>query len=259
MTGKVTVLIVEESRTFSMYLALLLRRMGLQSLTAGSIESAARILARGIVDFLIVGDQADQTPPSRAVKSLAEAIAAAGVPVLTVSVRDDSAEREACHAAGCHAYLLKPVQPRQLHEALYSSLVFPTGQRKHLRSSLDLTADVGIPGQGTGRLRILTLSRGGALLATPGSLATGTVVSLDLSVNGQFFALTGSIIYNRKDVDEQTPHAAGVLFHKLDPWYGDLIDDYLESVLAEERQPPEAAPGRSAGPREFSPGPAAGS
>jgi CheY-like chemotaxis protein len=246
MDSKVTVLIVEESRTFSMYLALLLRRMGLQSLTAHTLESARALLSRGIIDFLIVGDQADQAPASLCVTSLAAPSAATRVPVMVISLKDEAAEREACFAAGCHAYLLKPVQPRELHEALYSSLIFPTGQRVNLRSALDLMVGVEIPGQGPQRLRLLTLSRGGALIASHGTVATGTLVSMDLPINGEVLSLTGSIIYNRKEVDAQTPYAFGLLFHKQESVVGDRIDHYLESILKDAGHPHPLPPGPEA-------------
>jgi twitching motility two-component system response regulator PilH len=242
-SGAATVLILERSQTFVMFLALLLRRMGLQTESVATVAAAQARLGRGGVNILLVGEPGDGCSISAAVRQLADDPVGKRLPLVVVGVRDDADEQQACLAAGCRAYLLRPVQPRQLHQALQAHLRFAAGERQHLRSSVAIEV-TGVIGSGERRLlRLLSLSRGGALVAHAGIVAVGTPVALTLPLPAGPLPLSGTVIYNRRDPAAGTPFAFAVQFHREGHDCGEQIDAFLETLLHTECSPQKAGEG----------------
>lgn len=235
MKSRLSVLILEDSQTFSMYLALLLQRMGFKSLRVSRPEAAKFVLTRGFTDLLIVGDQPGPEAPHEIVRELAGCIPPASIPILVISRQNNPAERAACLAAGCSSYLSKPVQPKQLHEALHENTVPPSERRRNLRSTVDMIASVSIEEQPGHPHQVLCLSRRGALISATETLPTGTRVALQLPLGDEQIALAGTVLYNLTNPENRTPRAFGVLFHQVDTPLADQIDAYLEAMLAECR------------------------
>lgn len=241
--GAASVLIVERSQTFVMYLGLLLRRMGLQTGSVASVAAARARLARGGVNILLVGEPGDGCSISAAVRQLADDPVGKRLPMVVIGVHADAAEQQACLAAGCRAYLLRPVQARQLHQALHAHLKFAGGERQHLRSTLAIEAP-GVIGSGERQpLRLLSLSRGGALIAHPHTVAVGTPVAVTLPLPAGPLPLTGTVIYNRRDPAADTPFAFAVQFHREGHDCGDQVDAFLETLLHSECCPDQAKGG----------------
>ena len=232
--GPAGVLVLERSRTFAMYLALLLRRMGLRPVSVETVAAARETLALGGVRIVLVGEPGDGSPISLAVRQLADDPSAASLPMVVIGVRDDDEEQLACQQAGCRAYLLRPVQPRQLHQALHAHLSFPDGARKHLRSTVVLDAHGAIGGALRQPLRLVSLSRGGALIAHDAAVPVGTRVDLTLPLPAGPLELSGSVIYNRRGLAADTPFAFAVLFHRDGSEGGEQIDSFLEAALQRE-------------------------
>jgi DNA-binding response OmpR family regulator len=235
MKNRISVLIVDESQTFSMYLALLLQRMGFKSLRVSQTESAKFVLSRGFTDFLIVGDLAGPEPKHQIVRELAASFPDSSIPTIVISRQDDLAEKQACHEAGGQAYLLKPVQPKALHAALNDHITPFSEKRINLRSKVDMISEISIDRQAPQQLQLLTLSRGGALVAYDKNLPTGTRISMSLPLEGELISLTGSVIYNLTNIDAKISRAFGVLFHQGNALHDERIEGYLESMLEECR------------------------
>lgn len=229
---RVSVLIIDDSQTFSMYLALLLQRMGFKSLRVSQAESAKFVLSRGFTDVLIIGDLVGGGPKHQMVEELAACCQATSIPIITISRHEDPLEKQACHAAGCRACLLKPVQPKALHDALYDNITTFPSKRLHLRSKVTLISEISINGQVSQPLRLLNLSRGGALVAFNKNIPAGTNISMTLPLKHEEIILKGTVIYNLSNIDANTSQAFAVVFHQLTPLLGDKIERYLEQILA---------------------------
>ena len=234
MSEQTTVLVLESSQTFAMYLTMMLRRMGLQPLVVATVAAARTVLDRGGIDVVLVGDPGDDCPLNHAVQTLAQGPSGSGLPLVVVALHDDEVERQACLRAGCQAFLVRPVQPRQLHQALYANLAFAGAGRQNLRSSVGIDVDVQVEGEERRALRLLSLSRGGALIAHSHAVPAGTRVFLALPLADAVLPMTGSVIYNRRDIDERTPFAFAVLFQRESLAYGERIDSFLEALLQKE-------------------------
>jgi len=234
MTQQVSVLVVVESRTFALYLGLLLRRMGFKARIAGSSTAAEKILTWEKVDFLLLGTQAGDAPVIPLANRLRQISPAPDLPFIVLADRRDETESKACLEAGCRGYLLKPVQPRKLHEALQANMKLPSGPRVNLRASIGLSAEVSVGDGEPGPRRVFCLSRGGALIAFPESLPTGTKISLVLPTEEELLPLQGTVIYNRVDLDDSESRAFAVLFHRQSLCHADKIEAFLESLLEKE-------------------------
>ncbi len=218
-----------------MYLALLLQRLGFRSLSVREAQAGRVALAKGTVDFLIVGDQAPSETPHSVIRKLTDGLPQQAIPVIVISQRDDPAERKACYDAGCRAYLLKPVKPKQLQDALYASDIPLAERRRNLRCTVDLPAEVTVAGRPPQSLRVLSLSRAGALLSAERVAPLGTEVALRLALDDMDVALTGSVIYVLAGAGDNNLLAFAVLFDQAGRSHGDLIDQYLERILEQDR------------------------
>lgn len=236
MARQITILLVVDSRTLGLYLALLLRRMGFRSLMAETYASAEEMLAWEKVDILLLDSHPGAGSAIQSAQSLRSASPVSDLPFIVLADRDEPAERQASLEAGCRAYLLKPVQPRKLHQALQANLRFPSGERKNLRGLVNLMVEVSLRGQSPRLDQLLSLSRGGALIAHPGAIPTGTTVSLILPIGDDLLPLSGTVIYNRQDMDVQHRNAFAILFHQQTLVHADKIESYLESSLERECQ-----------------------
>jgi len=234
MDQSISVLIVGISHTFAMYLALLMRRMGFKTLIANSLESVEGLLSREKVDILLLENSKDGHPALRMINSLRKVFPSSDLPFIVLANRDESVARDALLEAGCRGYLLKPLQPRHLHEALQSNLKLPSGQRKYLRGSVDLMVEVSIWGLIPNKYHLLSLSRKGALISHPEAVPTGTPVSLILSIEDELIPLMGTVIYNRKDFSERFKYAFAILFHCQSLVHEEKIEHYLEKMLEKE-------------------------
>jgi len=235
MKNRISVLVVEESQTFSMYLAILLQRIGFKSLRVSQPESAKFVLSRGFTDVLIIGDQSGPEATHEIVQELSDCIPGETIPIIVVSRHSDLVEQQACLDAGCQDYLLKPVQPKQLNDALSARINPFPGKRLNLRSQVNMIAEVRVDNSPPQRCQILTLSRGGALLAYPQTLLTGTTVMLTVRLGETRLQLSGSVLYNLTHVEEKAPRAFGLLFHQISQAHADQIEDYLQAMLEECR------------------------
>ena len=216
MKRPISVLILEKSEVFSRYLTLLLRQMGLKSLSVREPEAAKSVLLRGFSDVLIIGDLKYPELPHVIVKDLANCIVDNSIPIIVVSNCADLDEKKACYDAGCHAYLTKPIQPKMLHDALYAGVKPLKERRKNLRSKVDLSAEITIQNQQSKTYDILNLSKGGCLIAE------------------EQIYLAGTVLYNLTSDKGSGIEGFGVLFHHVKKIDADIIEQYLERVLNQE-------------------------
>lgn len=241
MKSPTSALIIEKSPTFSKYLALLLQRMGLKSLHVFELEDAKSYLSLVFTDILIVGDQCVDKPIHAVVQELANHTSDRPIPIIVISTCADSDVVEACGKAGCQSYLLKPVQPKKLHDALYAKVTPASVQRKNLRSNVELAAEVIIDGQQMQSLQVLTLSKRGMLVSHSTAVSVGTKVSCMIPLDGSQLSVSGRVIYNLSQVEGNDLQAFCIHFELMSSFRAEQIDLYLERILDQRYLTPELA------------------
>ena len=114
MTGP-TVLLVEDSDAIRAAFTILLEDAGYRVLGAGTAAEALALAgAPGLPDVVLLDLGLPDVSGLEVVRHLKASRRTAGVPVVALTGRDDDRDREACLAAGCAAYLVKPVDTQQL-------------------------------------------------------------------------------------------------------------------------------------------------
>jgi CheY-like chemotaxis protein len=109
-----TVLLVEDSDAIRDAFTILLEDAGYTVLGAGTGEDALRLAAEHVPDLVLLDMGLPDMTGLEVVRRIKSVPATAGIAVVAVTGRDEEADRRACLAAGCAAYIVKPVNTQKL-------------------------------------------------------------------------------------------------------------------------------------------------
>ena len=109
-----TVLLVEDSDAIRDAFTILLEDAGYTVLGAGTGREALRLAAERAPDLMLLDMGLPDMHGLEVVQQVKSDPATAGIAVVAVTGRDEEADRRACLAAGCTAYLVKPVNTQKL-------------------------------------------------------------------------------------------------------------------------------------------------
>jgi CheY-like chemotaxis protein len=109
-----TVLLVEDSDAIRDAFTILLEDAGYTVLGAGTGEDALRLAAEHVPDLVLLDMGLPDMTGLDVVRQMKADAATAGIAVVAVTGRDEDADRRACLAAGCAAYIVKPVNTQKL-------------------------------------------------------------------------------------------------------------------------------------------------
>lgn len=191
------ILIVDDSETFLMYVAILLRRMGYDKVIPASNGLEAlkllRILMPDIVILDITMPQMDGVTVLRHIKGDEHT---SKIPVIMASVKSDRKSYEECERMGCSGYITKPVRITELNDMLNQYITYEGGkQRKFLRTTFEKKVSVTCNGM-TNEHRAVSLSEGGIFIRKREPFQVGTEVELDVPLR-----------------DEKTLHVSGIVIY----------------------------------------------
>lgn len=109
-----TVLLVEDSDAIRDAFTILLEDAGYTVLGAGTGEDALRLAAERLPDLMLLDMGLPDMTGLDVVRQVKADAGTAGIAVVAVTGRDEAADRRACLAAGCAAYIVKPVNTQKL-------------------------------------------------------------------------------------------------------------------------------------------------
>jgi len=109
-----TVLLVEDSDAIRDAFTILLEDAGYTVLGAGTGEDALRLAADRVPDLVLLDMGLPDMTGLDVVRRIKGAAQTAGISVVAVTGRDEESDRKACLAAGCAAYIVKPVNTQKL-------------------------------------------------------------------------------------------------------------------------------------------------
>ena len=112
------VLVVEDSDAIRMAFTILLEESGYHVDAAATGAEGVRMAAERAPDLVLLDLGLPDIPGVEVARRIKSAPGTSRVPVVALTGRDDDADREALHAAGCTAYLVKPVDTQALIRAL---------------------------------------------------------------------------------------------------------------------------------------------
>lgn len=112
------ILLVEDSDAIRMAFTVLLEESGYDVSGAPTGGDALRLAAEDRPALVLLDFGLPDLPGAEVLRRLKSDPGTQSIPVVALTGRDDPRERDAALAAGCAAYLVKPVDTRVLLEAL---------------------------------------------------------------------------------------------------------------------------------------------
>ena len=109
-----TVLLVEDSDAIRDAFTILLEDAGYEVLGAETGAEALRLAEERLPDLVLLDMGLPDTTGLEVVRQLKAAPRTASIAVVALTGRDEDADRRACLAAGCAAYVVKPVNTQKL-------------------------------------------------------------------------------------------------------------------------------------------------
>jgi CheY-like chemotaxis protein/Tfp pilus assembly protein PilZ len=191
------ILIVDDSETFLMYVAILLRRMGYDKVIPASNGLEALKLLRLMMPDIVILDitmpQMDGVTVLRHIKGDEHT---SKIPVIMASVKSDRQSHEECERLGCSGYITKPVKITALNDMLNQFITYEGGKkRKFLRTTFEKNVSVTFNGI-TNEHRAVSLSEGGIFIRRREPFQVGTEVQLDVPLRDEtVLHLKGIVIY----------------------------------------------------------------
>lgn len=221
-----TIGVLDGSKTFSMYIFVILRRMGFDVGLFNSMKEVAN--NKMPIDMFLIGDNIPGQTMQQAVETLQD-MHGEDIPIAIVSTMPDGVDELIQRKHGIVGVISKPVQPRELNTLLAENLTFLNGKRVNLRMSAAMPAVYSAENSYLDT-RVVSLSNSGALIGTDKPLKTGTKVLLELTMHNYSMKILCSAVYNRTSF-KGDHHGTAILFHGLTDDEKGKIDDFIQRDL----------------------------
>ena len=229
------ILIVDDSETFLMYVAILLRRMGFDKIIPASNGLEALKLLRILMPDIIILDitmpQMDGVTVLRHIKGDK---LTSKIPTIMATAKSDRKSYKECERMGCSGYITKPVKITELNDMLNQCITYKGGKkRKFLRSKFEKKVSVTCNGV-TNEYHAVSLSEGGIFIRQRAPFRVGTEVELAIPLkDGTILHVTGIVIYI-KDIGGdifKIPPGNGIEFKNLTSDASALLHSYIKELL----------------------------
>jgi len=217
MSGQPIAIIVDHSKSFLMYLSILLKRMNLDVLPVDN-AAEAMALARVTSPHLMTLDMAlPGVDGLSALRSLRADELLCELPVImTVSNQSKHAQWEAL-SLDCIDVLAKPLDLRRLHKAIQRCDLYSGGRRRYLRAAFSKSVRLTY-GLDTRNVKGVTLSERGIFVRVKSELPKNASVEISLPLpEREILKLNGKVIYSimDEDADSSVEHGLAIRFDRL--------------------------------------------
>ena len=118
MDQKPTVLIADDSKTFTIYLSTILNRMNFNVITAHNGTSALELARQLKPDLILLDIDMPGMNGKEVLKNVKGDPETSAIPVIMLTIKGDDENIDECNKLKCDSFLRKPVEPQQLIETL---------------------------------------------------------------------------------------------------------------------------------------------
>ena len=231
------IIIADDSKTFLMYMGLLLKRFDFKVMPAESGLEVLRLLRLSSADLVILDVHMKVMDGLTALRAIKDDKQTAHLPVIMVSHDADDETINKCRELGCYDYLKKPLKIDGLHESLQRCFFERQGtNRKHLRVAYNEKVMLSHR-DSEYALYTETLSEGGLYVIKEDPLPVGSevVVKCDLGERGEVSA-KGKVIYTKKLFGDflTLPPGMAIQFQEMAEEDALAIKFFIEDLLARE-------------------------
>ena len=231
------ILIVGDSRTFIMYISILLKRLGFVVLPAKNGIEALRLLTVDTPDLMLIDIMLSNKESTAAFAQLREDENAYSVPVIVVSTHMDNTLYEECKKLNCISYLTKPIKIAQFNDVLQKSISYPRNKkRKFLRVEINNKATLTYNNVSE-ELNAVNLSEGGVFLRQADPISTGTEVKVTLPLKDKkSITLKGTVVHKKDIYGEEFTigPGIGIQFKDLTERDSEIIKNHIIEQLGGE-------------------------
>jgi len=227
-----TVLLISNSRTFSMFMAVLVKRMGFGLISANNGPEAVDIIEAMHPDAVIIDSELTVFDGLDKLERIQEGGASIPPVILLVGAHTEEAEAR-CISVGASTVVSKPVQAEELHQALQECMFIDFGlRRRYMRAKTELPVTVYHMGAELA-LTVDSLSAGGAYFREDQPLDVGTVVDILMPLGEKTrLSVSCKVIYNEKPCRNSAGICPGFAVRFLDMDAQDT-ESVREYVLAQ--------------------------
>ena len=231
------ILIADDSKTFLMYMGILLKRMGFSIVPLESGQKVLKLIKTINPDIVMLDVNMGDMNGTRILKYLKEDKAISRIPVIMMSSNSDTDIKKKCRKMGCSSFLPKPIKIDQLHIALEECSFSPLGpRRKHLRVSVNKKVAVKYKGKNYD-LYTETLSEGGVYLRKRDSFPIWSELEIRISVDkGHILNMIGTVVHTKEITSDvfKMPPGMGVKFTSISEEQARILKNYIARLIAED-------------------------
>jgi len=152
------------------------------------------------------------------------------IPIIMVCSNQNPELRERCYAAGCDAFVAKPLKRDEVLDAIEKTVVI--AKRRFPRIPTHLLSNVTHDGE-TSQLWIHSISRGGVFLETDPPPPVDSDMEVAFSLPGVKETVNAKVkVKWQGTVREGSPSGVGCQFIQMDDLMADIIGKYVNEKLA---------------------------
>jgi CheY-like chemotaxis protein/Tfp pilus assembly protein PilZ len=234
MNYRPTILVVDDSEAFAMYISLFLNRLGFNVVPTRN-GAEALVLLKVMKPDMVIIDSAIQEVEGVTAPALISSIEhTSKVPVIITYSEKDRKSFDECIKRGHFGCLEKPINILEFHKVIEQCVTFAGGyRRKFLRTSFN--QEVSIKHEdGTYKHYAVSLSEGGIYIRGIDHLSIGLEVEVSLKLNGtKTLNMEGTVIYKKDVYTDIYKGISGVAieFKDLSKKHSKILRDYILDLL----------------------------
>jgi len=229
-------ILVDDSKTFLMYVGLLLKRFGIKVLPAQTVLEALKMIKLQPPDLIMLNVHMVTIDGITALRHIKADTDIAHIPVIMISTDMSPETVNSCKALGCIDYLSKPIKVDKLHESIQRAFFAGSGGpiRKHIRTAYNKKISVYSNGIKYD-LHTETLSEGGVYVRKEAPLPIGSNVDVTLQLeSGKTLQSKGKVIYTKETFGDFLTLSPGmaIQFYGLSEQDHEDMNNYLKTLVA---------------------------
>lgn len=234
---KKRVLLADDSKTFVMYAAMLLKRMGFDIIPAENGFEAIKLIKMTEPDIILLDINMPVMDGIAALRHIKTDEFTSKMPVVMISVDSRSETIEKCKELGSAGFLTKPLKINRLHEILQDCIFLPMGiKRRYLRIPLNKKVSLTCNGV-LDELYTESLSEGGVYIIKNDPFPVGSQVELTLPLGSKKnISLKGAVIYTKGlfGSEFRIPPGMAIEFRDISNDNSSALRSYLKHQIAED-------------------------
>jgi CheY-like chemotaxis protein/Tfp pilus assembly protein PilZ len=234
---KKSIIIADDSKIFTMYFGILLKRMGFDVIPVENGLEALKLIKVMEPNLVIFDIHMPVMDGITALRLIKQDKRISEIPVVMVTTESNKESIERCENLGCSGYITKPINIDRVHEVLQEHLYVSQGfKRKHIRTSFSKKVSI-IHNGTTYKFYAVNLSAGGIYITTIDPFPIGSKVKINLYLDDeQTLSLDASVVYSKNLYGDsfKNPPGMALEFQNLTTNDSAILNNYIKKSISED-------------------------